>query len=172
MFVARLIVDLVRAEYAATDAYGRWRSIALASLVAVLLTSSLVTLARTVITTRDSSAFDLADYLDHEVPEGTIIETWEPELGFLTDHAYHYPPSGWLDRAVRDKWLTDGGLPEYAPDMAIQPAYLVVGPFGKWTGIYAPFLKRAHPRLVASIGEYDLYRVQIPPEQPSEAHLR
>jgi hypothetical protein len=162
LFVARLLVDLIGSERQA-DSRGRWRALALTTFVAVMLSSSLVAQIRDIAGTRDESAQQMAWYLDQSVPQATVIETWEPELGFLSNHAYHYPPSGWLDRAVRAQWLTRGGLPDYDPRGEESPSYLVVGKFGKYTGIYTPFLKRERPRLVASIGEYDLYWLSPPP---------
>jgi len=70
------------------------------------------------------------------VPRAAIVETWEPELGLLTDHRYHYPPIALLDTAVRHQWL--GGPPVAYDGLRDAPAYVVVGGFGGYTGIYSP----------------------------------
>jgi hypothetical protein len=103
----------------------------------------------------------MAAYLQGNVPSGEIVETWEPELGFLTDHAYHYPPSGWLDRVVRARWLTPTEPPAtYDPLADGRAGYLVVGRFGKYTGIYGPVIAGGRAERVVTIGEYDLYRLR------------
>jgi hypothetical protein len=110
----------------------------------------------------NSAPEDLAAYVNAHVPTTAVIETWEPELGFLTDHHYHYPPPNWLDRAVRARWLQGGALVSgYDPLAEAHPTYLVVGPFGKYTGIYERTLARLRQTEapIASFGEYDLYRV-------------
>jgi hypothetical protein len=160
LFVARLLIDLIQSERRMAGGPGRWRAVALTSFIGVLLVSSLMAQVRDIAGTRDESAQQMTAYIDESVPHGAVIETWEPELGFLSDAAYHYPPSGWLDRAVRAQWLTKGGLPDYDPRDEVSPSYLIVGKFGKYTGIYAPLLKRERPQLVATIGDYDLYWLQ------------
>jgi 4-amino-4-deoxy-L-arabinose transferase-like glycosyltransferase len=84
----------------------------------------------------DDSAQRMAAYLDTNVPRNAIVETWEPELGLLTDHRYHYPPIALLDTAVRHQWL--GGPALVYDGLRDAPAYVVVGGFGDYTGVYAP----------------------------------
>jgi hypothetical protein len=108
----------------------------------------------------DQSPQEMAAYLDAHVPASAVVESWEPELGFLSDRRIHYPPSGWLDRAVRAKWLGATNLMQgYDPIAEAHPAYLVVGPFGRYSGIYAPLLARLHEQPIISIGDYDLYKI-------------
>jgi hypothetical protein len=106
--------------------------------------------------TPDESAQRTAAYLDATVSQDAIIETWEPELGVLTDHRYHYPPIQLLDTAVRGEWL---GGPALAYDgLADAPPYVVVGPFGSYVGIYqADALERDYV-LERQIGPYAVYR--------------
>jgi hypothetical protein len=84
----------------------------------------------------DDSAQRFAEYLNAHVPHDSIVETWEPELGLLTDHRYHYPPIKLLDTAVRREWL--GGPPPVYDGLQAVPPYVVVGPFGGYTEIYPP----------------------------------
>ncbi len=100
----------------------------------------------------------MAAYLTREIPTAPVIETWEPELGFLTNHNYHYPPTGTLNRAVRHIW-SGGPAPSetYRPLEQDRPPYVVVGPFGRWVALYpTSVLDRDYLR-VTSIGEYELY---------------
>lgn len=161
IFAGRLIEDLVRVVAArGGDARSSLRAAALILAVVLALGAGLLQSARAIVATRDESPQQLAAYLTATLPAATVIETWEPEIGFLADHAFHYPPSGWLDRAVRAKWLGGSAELDYDPLRESDASYLLVGRFGKYSGIYAPFLEKARPELIRSVGEYDLYRVQ------------
>jgi 4-amino-4-deoxy-L-arabinose transferase-like glycosyltransferase len=99
----------------------------------------------------------LAEYLNNEVPRDALIETWEPELGFLTDHNYHFPPQSLLDVAVRHVWL-DGPSPARQYDFdALAPDYVAVGEFAKYVHLYPPEQLAADFRLLTTIGVYDVY---------------
>ena len=103
----------------------------------------------------------MADYLNQIVEEGAIIETWEPEMGFLTDHNYHYPPHALLNDAVGQIWL---GKPPVSDNYSFveeeNPDYVLVGEFAKWTKLYPPVIfERFYTRLV-TIGSYDLYEAK------------
>jgi hypothetical protein len=84
----------------------------------------------------DASAQRFAAYMDANVPRDALVETWDPELGLLTDHLYHYPPQPLLDAAVRRQWL--GGAAPLYDWQSQQPPYVVVGPFGSYTEVYKP----------------------------------
>jgi hypothetical protein len=167
---AQLLGDVIRA-LARSDTQpirvggSRLSLLAVAATFALVLTLGNWLEARvvTVVATPNTAPEDMAAYLNTHVPTSTIIETWEPELGFLSDHDYHYPPPAWLDRAVRARWLHGGAtVTGYDPLAEASPSYILVGPFGKYTGIYDGTLTRLRPTetLVASFGEYDLYRVR------------
>jgi hypothetical protein len=161
LFVARLFLDLLRSGYrTAPDTTAIVRTVALTSVVVIMIGASLIQQAREIVTARDDSPQQVAAFLNAEAPRDAIVETWEPELGFLTDHAYHYPPSGWLDRAVRAQWLGGQRVTDYDPVAESKPAYLVVGRFGTYTGLYTPFLQREQPEHIASFGAYDVYRAR------------
>ena len=166
IFTARLLMDLLRAIQPVSwkPDLAAARYAALVCLVVALLGTPVLEQLRTVASARDASPQQMAAYLNATVPLSDTVEGWEPELGFLTDHPYHYPSSGWLDRAVRARWL--GGAPgslEYDPRSEARSSYLVVGKFGKYAGVYDSFLQRERPRLVTSIGPYDLYRLRVQP---------
>lgn len=103
----------------------------------------------------DRSAQQMAAYMNSNVPLATVVETWEPEMGLLTDHTYHYPPIEQLDPAVRHQWL--GGPPVAYKGLADNPPFLLLGPFGSYTTIYADVDQ--HYTREASFGPYALYRL-------------
>ena len=101
----------------------------------------------------------MAAYLDAHVPTQTLIETWEPEMGFLTDHQYHYPPQLLLNTAVGHIWL---GKPSPADDYTYvqdeSPEYVLIGGFSSWVGLYPRDWLAEHYTLVTQIGAYELYQ--------------
>lgn len=130
MPVALLVVDGVRALRASRRPALAWL---ITAYLAVAIVVPLALTARVVLTPRDS-AQRMAAYLDRNVPTGAVVETWEPELGVLTDHTYHYVPTELLDPAVRREWL--GGPPVAYDGLDAKPPYVLLGPFGDYTAIY------------------------------------
>lgn len=130
--VAVLAVDTLRALAA------RRQRLLAGLVVAYLALAILVPLGfstRVVLSPRDA-AQRMAAFMDQNVPLDAIVETWEPELGLLTDHTYHYVPIELLDPAVRREWL--GGPPVVYDGLDARPPYLLQGPFGSYTQIYPP----------------------------------
>lgn len=78
----------------------------------------------------------------------------------MTEHAYHYPPAYVLDAAGRSVALEDDSLKGLYDFLEAAPDYILVGEFGKWTGLYPVEFLRRECVLVASIGAYDLYRLE------------
>ncbi|MCU0491333.1 MAG: glycosyltransferase family 39 protein [Chloroflexaceae bacterium] len=109
-----------------------------------------------VVLTPDYSPQWMAAYLNQHVPTATIVETWEPELGLLTDHRYHYPPTELLDTAVRQTWL--GGKPLAYDGLAARPEYVVVGPFGAWVNIYNQETLQRDYQIIYRVGPYVLHQ--------------
>jgi hypothetical protein len=81
----------------------------------------------------------MAEYLTKNVPPDVLIETWEPEVGFLTDNKFHYPPNSLLAEANRHVWL-NGPSPEqfYHFVQSDSPPYVLVGHFATGVGMYTP----------------------------------
>jgi hypothetical protein len=128
--IARALVDLIGWLWR-----GERRTLAaLASVYAALAVAVPLALTARVVLSPDDSAQRFAAYMDANVPRDAIVETWEPELGLLTDHNYHYPPQPMLDTAVRHEWL--GGPAPVYDWQSQRPPYLVVGSFGGYTGVY------------------------------------
>lgn len=163
LFVARLLHDLTdgfrlpdfRAVTPASA--GRILGLGLLLVLIVLPLYNQFTVIR-----RDGSgdAYVMADYLNENIPASALIETWEQELGVLTDHNYHYPPQVVLAYAVDEAWR--GGQPAHElydfRDM-VEAEYVVVGEFAKYTNIY-PLDRLDDYQLVFSQGAYDLYRLE------------
>lgn len=103
----------------------------------------------------------MAAYLDANLPKTVLIETWEPEMGFLTDHLYHYPPAGLLDHAVGYIWRN--GPPPSAEYRFVQeqsPPYVLVGNFARWVELYPEAWLRDRYQTVTVIGGYELFSLR------------
>ncbi len=141
LMVARLWRDLFRAVAQAHHAgqpraasLGVALTLWLAAVVALPLAGTGAKLVR--VPPADASA--VAGWLAANVSEDTVIETWEPELGLLADHRFHYPPPSLLIHAVAH--IARGGPPpasQYAFRDQGAPEYVVVGAFARWVGLYA-----------------------------------
>ncbi|MDX1377889.1 MAG: glycosyltransferase family 39 protein [Anaerolineales bacterium] len=104
-------------------------------------------------------ARQMSAYLNENVPQETVIETWEPEMGFFTDHNYHYPPNALLAVAVNQVYYFGEPVKNhYSFVQTEHPEYLLVGEFSKWTEIYPLEELVGEYDLVQTFGEYDLYQ--------------
>jgi 4-amino-4-deoxy-L-arabinose transferase-like glycosyltransferase len=154
LLVARMLADLLGRLWRG-GATQRGAAVAVAVYAAVAIAAPLALSARGVLRP-DDSAQQMAAYLDANVPRDAIVETWEPELGALTDHRYHYPPIALLDTAVRHQWL--GGPALIYDGLRDAPAYVVVGGFGGYTGVYAPDALARDYVEQQRIGSYVLFK--------------
>jgi 4-amino-4-deoxy-L-arabinose transferase-like glycosyltransferase len=147
---------LLRREQKFPAAFGAILLVCFVLLVVRGTWSALAPLARA--DQREPQRF--AREVERIVPAGVAIDGWEPEIGFLVDRPIQHPPLGSLDRVVRARWLgTRSGQPA-ALDLSGQLGehYLMVGPFARWVGVYNTAIASPNYRLVARVGEYELYR--------------
>jgi 4-amino-4-deoxy-L-arabinose transferase-like glycosyltransferase len=95
--------------------------------------------------------------LHAHVPEAALIETFEPEIVFLSDRTFHQPTASITNAAI--KYVQFGQTYSTVYDLSqIRPDYIVNGPFGKWTDLYVEELTKNNYTLVASIDGHDLYK--------------
>lgn len=134
-----------------------------AGIAAVLWLGAMVALplAQTgleIVRTRPGEAHIMAGYLEENVPYTALIETWQPELGFLTEHVYHYPPPEHLATAIRHVFL-DGPAPadDYHFVAEARPDFVLVGPFAAWFGMYPAEVLEDY-EIVVKTGAYTLYQ--------------
>jgi len=166
--VARLLLD-VHSRIARLLDPGRGRAVfgglALAAVTALLVffpfyRTSLYEEVSATVSRADDSARRFAAYINAHVEQDALIESWEWQIDFFTNHTYHHPPPPILDLAVRHAFLGEPFPPDAYDFAPYQPDYIVVGPFSKWVGLYLPgYLDRECVRVV-SIGPYDLCRVE------------
>jgi 4-amino-4-deoxy-L-arabinose transferase-like glycosyltransferase len=109
----------------------------------------------------DNASYSVAAWVDANVPQGALIETWEQDLGVLSNANFHYPPQISLAHAVAHTW--EGGAP--AADQydfrEFNPDYVIVGPFGIYTSMY-PEDRLSDYNLIETIGSYQIYGHNTP----------
>ncbi len=145
-----------RRELSATDTVRLTGMVWLSVLVAVSLVATTLEVVRPPM----NAPAAMAAYMNANVPTDMVVETWEPEMGFLTDHNYHYPPSGVLAKAVSYMWL-DSAPPSESYQLPEDelPPYILVGTFSEWVKLYPDTLLDGHYRLMTKIGAYRLYEL-------------
>lgn len=133
----------------------RW---AMTAWLAVMIAIPLAQTARSVIFPPFNAPAQMASYLDQNVSRTALIETWEPEMGFLTAHRYHFAPQALLNQAVGFIWLGKPAPSSNYPTADWDKAdYVLVGAFARWVNLYPQTTLQAHFHLVTAIGGYDLY---------------
>lgn len=161
LFVARLFYDLIAIARSASNRVGHLRTltplvVALITLFVLTIGRPLVYYTRAIFFQPDDGPQQMAAYLDTHISRTALIETWSPELGFLTDHRYHYPPPEVLDKVVRAAWLGEPYRPETYDFRAYQPDYVVLDHTERRVIYPKEFVEPGY-RLVISLGGYDLY---------------
>jgi hypothetical protein len=171
LFVARFFLDLIagprldsetlaNARRAGSAALGRLAlRAALAVWLIAILAVSLPLQVRAILTPAPDFPGEMAAYLNQQVPLEALVETSEPELGFLTEHRYHLPPVSVLYAAVRHIWQGEPPPAEsYDFVRTAEPEYVVVGAFGSWAGHYSATDLAADYERQTEIGPYQLFR--------------
>ena len=110
----------------------------------------------------------IADYLNKNIGHDKVIDTWERELGILTDHNYHYPDQ--LMLAQIDNASYRGGDQNYSLSAdyfkSVKPDYVIVGWFGRLYRVYDINYLNSNGRIIASFGDgdwrYDVYQMNQP----------
>lgn len=110
---------------------------------------------------RTNTPQEMANFMESNVALDSLVETWEPEMGFLTDHNYHYPPQILLNSATASIWT--GGDPvsdKYDFVQTQSPDYVLIGEFARWVNIYPLDTILSQYEQVTTIGAYELYRLK------------
>jgi hypothetical protein len=132
------------------------------SLTALLLLAyavplSILSFSQTYILSKETSALEVATYLDEHIPHGVLIETYESQLIFLSDHRFHFPPDQVHVEMVRRKTIDPLHMVDYDP-LAADPDYMVIGKFSYFWGLYDYLLSSGDFRLVQAYPNYLIYQ--------------
>lgn len=147
---------------------GKLQSAMMLLVVAIILLYSLQGIVRSEVLAQDRSASQVAEFLNKTVDRSAVIETWERELGILTDHKYHFPDQSLLARTHAT--LYHGAPKDYVLGasyfLQYRPTYLVTGWYTRAAGIYDSEFLAKHGHLVATIGDgeqrYEVYKLDLP----------
>jgi uncharacterized membrane protein len=131
---------------------------AAAALFLIVMAGALTALTwqRYYFTYSDDSAVRVATFFNTQTPANTRIETYESELHFLLNRAYHYPPDQVHVELNRRGLLGQETPIDYDP-LSANPDYLVVGEFSRGNQLYEPVIQSGAFRLMQQIGGYDIY---------------
>ncbi len=100
----------------------------------------------------------LADWIKTNIPNDALIETWEQEIGILTDNTIHYPPQIMLAHSVEAQWQGGESVSEYYDFREPSPPeYVIRGPFGAFTGLY-PDDRLTDYEIIQVIGPYQVFQ--------------
>ncbi len=132
---------------------------ALVAWLAVMIAAPLAKTTALVILTRENPAVEMADFMNQNVAMDALVETWAPEMGFLTDHNYHFPPPATLAKAANFIYLA-GPPPSvfYQVQENPPPDYILVNEFSAWVNLYPYEMLSTEYELVGERGLYQLYR--------------
>lgn len=129
-------------------------------VLALVIATSAWPLVRDVARAQETPAQQLAKELDKGITDDSVIETWEWEIAFLAGpHNFHHPPTLLLNTAITRQQFGQTGQTWDYDFLAAKPRYLIIGPFGKWVGLYSAEFLQTRCTKMASVGEYDIYQV-------------
>jgi 4-amino-4-deoxy-L-arabinose transferase-like glycosyltransferase len=167
LFVALTFGDLT-ANFSATRLWSAARSerrlagyggLLLLLLLAAMIVAPGARLSWRIATAPPDDSAQMAQVMNASVPLDALVETWEPQMGFLTDHRYHYPPQLLLNRTVRQVWLGETPVSELYDFTELDPEYVLIGEFARWVDVYpVERLQSSGYELVETLGQFDLYR--------------
>jgi len=164
IFYAALLYDALKSLLSPKPIHQKFRWLQVVSTLTLLAVAggmliSGYSIIGPILRNRNDGYFQFTRYLNESVPHDAVVESWEWELDLVTNLRYHHPPT-WVTNAVtRRLWENDFDSEVAYDPNEFAPAYLIVGPFARWTGLYAETGLLNSAELQASIGEYELYRV-------------
>ncbi|GEM_PF-3498049 len=108
--------------------------------------------------------YSMVAFLNENIEQDAVIETWERELGILTDHIYHYPDQSMLvfthASNFRNAPVNYSLGKEYFD--GVRPDYVVVGWYSRFSNIYDAEFLSENTEFITRIGSqdygYDIYK--------------
>jgi hypothetical protein len=145
--------------------FGQWDvilagRIALMALLLVIMLRPLQGRFTEVITGGEDTPQQMATYIVTYLPPDAEIETYEPEVCFLSGYDCLFPPYWIMDAAIKYVWYDAPPPSEYYDFEKHGAPYLLIGDFGRWVQLYDPERVERDYELDVSIGNYELYRVK------------
>lgn len=169
IFTAKLLVELAddfafliwfrrknRMEGHTINKFVKGVAVAVAILMMILIPLQIwfVDIARSL----DTSAFDFANYLDENVSSDAIIESSETEIVFLSDRKFHQPTVDVAVATIQNVQFAEPYPPGFYDLRPVNPDYIILGPYAKWTQLYTQYLNNHDYDLVNTVGGYELLK--------------
>jgi 4-amino-4-deoxy-L-arabinose transferase-like glycosyltransferase len=126
-------------------------------LLSVAVPLSLLALYQAYNPTVKSTALEVAAYFDEHIEPGMLIETYESELLFLSDHHFHIPPDQVFVDVERRKSVDPQHPVDYNP-LDADPDYLVVGIYSYGWGLYDEVISSPEFNLIKAFPRYHIYQ--------------
>ena len=154
-----LLSTIKRVDF--TVRHRRLREHSVGALLAMLLVMisvpmTLRMLYQSYVVNADASVLEVIDFLNTQTLSDSVIETYDPELFFLLERPYHYPPDQIHVELNRRTFLRQDVPIDYDP-LTVDPDYLVVGHHSKMWGLYDPVVKTGAFRLLKTFRQYNVY---------------
>lgn len=155
-YLISLLVAQIR-DHRAAEPIRHWASAAaMLSVIALLVIVAGWRELSPVVRVDQREPQHFAQIIDRTVPRTAVVDSWEPELTFLSDARIQYPPAGSLDTVVRATWL--GSAWNDRLEITPRGEYLVVGPFARWVNAFPEAASTDAYQLIVSEGPYSLYK--------------
>jgi hypothetical protein len=134
------------------------RSLLVVLMIAITVPFTLMALYFYYFVLPSSAATTVSEFVDQDLPGDAVIETYESELLFLSDHRwYHFPPDDVSVQMVsRNTYESDLGI-DYDP-LGADPDYLIQGPFSKQWHLYDDVLASQAFQLLFEASDYRVYQ--------------
>lgn len=130
-------------------------------VVTTLATAALPSFINGVFTAHDDGFQAMRRYLTEQLPDDAVIMTWEWPLAIESAPRLEFPQQEDLNRITAYLRTSQAPPPEgeFLPDTPTE-RYVLVGPFGGWTGIYGYWIVGRQP--IARFDKYVLYDLSEP----------
>jgi hypothetical protein len=117
------------------------------------------TIAKGLLSPPASGFEEMRSYLLNVVSSTAVIESWEWEMSVEPSLTIHHPSTSVANAYTAFIFSEHPLPPEIYDPTAARPDYILIGPFGHWTGIYDELIP-SHSSPVASFGNYVLFSIQ------------
>jgi hypothetical protein len=130
----------------------------LAASVTALCLVNTTAIVRAITHPVDSGFTQMREYVLANVPTSAVIETWEWEFSIDDRPNYTHPGNDTMLKVTRIVMSGQQSSASVYDWRRNNPDYVLLGPFGAWTGVYQGVLSK-QGELVVQHGQYALYRV-------------
>lgn len=164
LFSGKLIIDLGNSIFTTQNTAIRIASLVLVCVFSIAVVFGLGNNIRRIVAQPDTTLQKFAEYLLKNINANAVIESWEWQIDPLANLTFHHPTNDWVDRMTHA--ITFGKIPQESYKYwEYQPEFLIIGPFGKDTGLYTESIENGCCNLIYSMDPYFLFQVNYSEEK-------